>query len=94
MCIRDSVTAVAGSVACAQAGQASYADSVEVTAGASGTVTGLSLRQGDAVEQGELLFTLENSSLLVSSQSSAPVSYTHLDVYKRQASAMARTAPA
>ena len=66
-----SVTAVAGSVACAQAGQASYADSVEVTAGASGTVTGLSLRQGDAVEQGELLFTLENSSLLVSSQSSA-----------------------
>ena len=65
------VTAVAGSVACAQAGQASYADSVEVTAGASGTVTGLSLRQGDAVEQGELLFTLENSSLLVSSQSSA-----------------------
>lgn len=66
-----SVTAVAGSVACAQAGQASYADSVEVTAGASGTVTGLSLRQGDAAEQGELLFTLENSSLLVSSQSSA-----------------------
>lgn len=34
-------------------------------------MTGLSLRQGDAVEQGELLFTLENSSLLVSSQSSA-----------------------
>ncbi len=66
-----SLTGVVGDFACVQAGQASYADSVTVTAGASGEVSGLNVRQGDSVQQGELLFTLENSSLLVSSQSSA-----------------------
>lgn len=66
-----SVTAVVGDYACAETGQASYADAVVVTAGASGTVAGLTCAQGDAVAQNELLLTLDNSSLLVNSQSSA-----------------------
>lgn len=55
-------TATIGTYACNDAGTFSYAESGAITVKTGGTVTGLNVRQGDKVEKGQVLFTLESDA--------------------------------
>jgi len=55
-------TATVGTYACNEAGTFSYEDTETVTVKTGGTVTGLSLRTGDRVTAGTVLFTLTSDS--------------------------------
>lgn len=66
-----SATAIVDSYACSGAGQVEYGATEKVTAKSSGEVVGLTRSQGDRVAAGEVLFTLDNPSLLINSQSGA-----------------------
>lgn len=57
-------TATVGTYACNDAGTLSYAKSDSVTVKTGGTVTGLSVKAGDRIEKGQVLFTLESDSTL------------------------------
>jgi len=64
-------TAIVGNFACSETGRVEYGRTETVFSKSSGTVTGLTKNIGDRVYANELLFTLDNQSLVISSQSSA-----------------------
>ena len=66
-----SATAIVGDCACSASGLVEYGAAETVMAKSSGDIVGLTKSQGDAVSSGEVLFTLDNPSLIVNSKSGA-----------------------